>query len=731
MRSEAAVVQVAVPRPLRRTFDYVAPDLRAAVAGVRVRVPFGPSSVVGVVTGRRASPPPSPPPFALKPLDEVLDETPLLSADLIDLAAWLASYYHHPIGDVYATLLPAKARRGAPAKRIDERVWEAVDDAEADDTLSRAPQQRQTFERLRELRRVADAELAAVGVERRHLAALERKGLARASVIAPSALGNAAATPEREASCEDIEPTAAQTAAIDAIVGTLGQPATHLLDGVTGSGKTEVYLRAIAAVLRRGAQALVLVPEIALTPQTLALFKQRFGAATTLHSAVSDAQRFDIWLKCAAGEHKVLIGTRSAVFTPFAKLGIIVVDEEHDASFKQHDGLRYSARDVAVKRGRALSIPVVLGSATPSLDSLENAQRRRYRYLRLPHRAGGASLPAYRIHDVANARLDRGFSPQLHQAIARHLGAGNQVLVFINRRGYAPVLFCPKCTWQAQCRHCDAKLTYHQVPRQLRCHHCDRRQTPPSRCPECGTEELIAVGTGTQRAEEALAEHHPQVPLYRIDRDTTRSTRRLRANLAAVREGSPAILVGTQMLAKGHHFPNMTLVVVLNADAGFLSADFRAPERTAQLIEQVAGRAGRADRPGEVWIQTHDPKNANLTALIQHGYRGFARHERKLRADAGMPPFASLAIIRADGRNADSVTELLNRAAQHLASPGVELLGPAPAPIARRLDRHHGQLLVVAERRTHLHEALTQLEQAELKAPGVRWSIDVDPMDTF
>ena len=725
MRSDAAVVQVAVPRPLRRTFDYAAPDDRPIAPGVRVRVPFGRSSVVGVVTGNRASSP-----HPLKPLDEVLDETPLLSADLIDLAAWLASYYHHPVGDVYATLLPAKARQGAPAKRIDDRVWQAVDDVDADAALSRAPQQRWTFQRLRELGRVADAELAAVGVERRHLTALQRKGLARASVV-PASSRNPVATPEPQTSGEDIEPTAAQAAAIDAIVASLGKPATHLLDGVTGSGKTEVYLRAIAAVLQSGAQALVLVPEIALTPQTLTLFKQRFGTAATLHSAVSDAQRFDIWLKCAAGEHKVLIGTRSAVFTPFANLGIIVVDEEHDASFKQQDGLRYSARDVAVKRGRALSIPVVLGSATPSLDSLENAQRRRYRYLRLPQRAGGASLPAYRIHDVANVRLDRGFSPQLHAAIERHLDAGNQVLVFINRRGYAPVLFCPKCTWQAHCKHCDAKLTYHQTPHQLRCHHCDRRQAPPNRCPECGTEELITVGTGTQRAEEALAERHPQVPLYRIDRDTTRSTRRLQANLAAVREGSPAILVGTQMLAKGHHFPKMTLVVVLNADAGFLSADFRAPERTAQLIEQVAGRAGRADLAGEVWIQTHDPKNANLTALTELGYRGFARHERQLRADAKLPPFGALAIIRADGRSADAVTELLNRAAQELMAPGVELLGPAPAPIARRSDRHHAQLLAVAEHRTPLHEALTRLEQAELKAPGVRWSIDVDPMDTF
>ena len=717
MYTEAAVVQVAVPRPLYRTFDYAAPADRPLRPGVRVRVPFGRTSVVGVVTGSRASSA-----HALKPIDEVLDEVPLLSPDLIDLATWLAAYYHHPIGDVYATLLPAKARRGAVAKGIQEMVWQAADDGHANDRLERAPKQRSTLARLRQLGRVADAEVAAVGLERRHLAALQEKGLVRKTVA--EAVGAVAAI-------ENIQPTPAQTAAIDAIVGSLDEPATHLLDGVTGSGKTEVYLRAIAEVLRRGGQALVLVPEIALTPQTLALLRQRFGAAAALHSAVSDARRFDIWTKCASGDHKVLIGTRSAVLAPFAKLGIIVVDEEHDASFKQHDGLRYSARDVAVKRGRLLSIPVVLGSATPSLDSLENAQRRRYRYSRLPERAGGASLPVYRVQDIGNVRLDRGFSAELHDAVARHLSAGNQVLVFINRRGYAPVLFCPKCTWQAKCGHCDAKLTYHRAPRQLRCHHCDRRQPLPTACPACGTEEPVAVGEGTQRAEEALAERHPCVPLYRIDRDTTRSARQLAADLAAVREGSPAILVGTQMLAKGHHFPKITLVAVLNADAGFLSADFRAPERTAQLIVQVAGRAGRADRPGEVWIQTHDPKNPNLTALIESGYRGFARHERQLRAAANMPPFAALAVIRADSRNAAAATDLLTQAAGLLVAPGVELLGPAPAPIARRADRHHGQLLALAEQRSVLHGALTRLEQAELKAAGVRWSMDVDPMDTF
>ena len=446
---------------------------------------------------------------------------------------------------------------------------------------------------------------------------------------------------------------------------------------------------------------------------------------------MSEAQRFDIWCKCANGVHKVLIGTRSAVFTPFADLGVIVVDEEHDSSFKQGDGLRYSARDVAVKRARMLSIPVVLGSATPSLESLENVRRGRYRYAALKERAGGARMPTFRLLDIRGQRLDRGFSEALHDLVARHLEAQGQVLVFRNRRGYAPVLLCSQCAWRAGCKHCDAKLTYHRVQHQLRCHHCDWRCAVPSRCPSCNGEELIPVGTGTQRLEEALAERHPDVPLYRIDRDTTRSKRRLAADLAAVQSGSPAILVGTQMLAKGHHFPNVTLVAVLDADNGFLSSDFRGPERAAQLIIQVAGRAGRSTRPGEVCIQTFDPDNPNLTALIVDGYAGFAGNERDLRAAAGMPPFAALAVIHADSEDETKGPVLLHRARQLLEDDEVELLGPAPAPIARRADRYRCQLLVLAPRRVHLRRALARLEEDAPTVRGVRMAIDVDPVDTL
>ena len=715
MPHQPAVVQVAVPRPLRRLFDYATTDAPPP-AGARVRVPFGGASVVGVVVGGRDASQ-----HRLKFVQGVLDDEPLLPPDLLALAQWLADYYHHPIGDVFATLLPAKARRGAAAHASEDPFWQPVEDS--DEALLRAPRQRETLARLRQAGGARSSELRGLGIERRHLLALEAKHLARRRTDTP--------TPPTVAYGTARDPNPAQAVAIKAITASLGTAAVHLLDGVTGSGKTEVYMRVIAEVVRAGAQALVLVPEIALTPQTVARFQARFAAVAALHSAASDRDRFDTWLKCRSGVHRVLIGTRSAALAPFANLGLIVVDEEHDGSFKQTEGLRYSARDVAVKRGRMLGVPVVLGSATPSMESLENVRARRYARHRLLERAGGARLPTLRVLDIRGERLDRGFSPALHTAIARHLGAGNQVLVFINRRGYAPVLLCGRCGWRARCDHCDANMAFHRPGRHLRCHQCGAWRETPRRCPACDGMELTLLGTGTQRAEEALRERHPQVPLHRVDRDTTRSVRRLGESLESVREGAPAILVGTQMLAKGHHLPAVTLVAVIDADSGFLAPDFRAPERTAQIIVQVAGRAGRAERPGEVVIQSFDPQNANLQALVRSGYHGFVNSERAARAAAGMPPFAALAVVRAQSKAPESGRVLLGKAADVLASGQVEVLGPAPATVARRADLHRWQLLAMAPRRGLLHRTLRHLEQTAPQVAGVSWSIDVDPLEVL
>lgn len=735
------VVQVAVPRPLRRVFDYSLPaHLHRPNVGARVRVPLGRAEVVGIVTGFRETSA-----HRLKPVINVLDDDGFLVPDLITLADWLSDYYHHPLGEVYATLLPTAARRGAVPEPRWPLSWTAAPGDSA--RLARAPRQRGAFETLQGLGvGVPEQELRALGIDRRTLVALRDKGLVSAAETKPAY--------RVEPSPISLNPE--QQAAVHAIRASIGKRATHLLDGVTSSGKTEVYMRVIANVLDQGGQVLVLVPEIGLTPQTLARFRRRFGAAAALHSAESDNVRLATWMQCRSGDHRILIGTRSAVFAPFADLRLIIVDEEHDTSFKQQEGLRYSARDVALKRAQLLEIPTVLGSATPSLETLANVTRGRYRRNVLKSRAGGASMPQFRVIDIRGRRLRDGLSDTLLQAIRRHLDAGNQVLVFINRRGFAPTCLCAACGWQARCADCDARLTLHESPRALHCHHCDRRYRYPDTCPDCGADTLVHLGTGTQRVDAALREHFPGIPLYRIDRDTARGPTRFAAQLDAIRQGGAAILVGTQILAKGHHLPAVTLVAVVDADNGFLSSDFRAPERTAQNIVQVAGRAGRAERPGEVWIQSYDPDNPNLVALIEHGYAGFAAIQATERRGARLPPYAAMAMLRAESTNARAAVELLRLASDVIrrasdshgrqtsgdrpgtpmgtagdAHPEFELMGPVPAPIARLRNRFRYQYMICARRRGPLHAALSALEAAELAVPNVRWSIDVDPLDTF
>jgi primosomal protein N' (replication factor Y) len=719
------VLRVAVPRPLPQLFDYVTHgEHTVPVPGARVRVPFGRQTLTGIcVAVDPADPHPDP-----KPVQDVLDCGNVFGEELYRLALWLADYYHHPLGETLATVLPAAARKGVDLRIRRKRIWRLT---EARPDLGRAPRQQSLVEHLsRAGGRAAPEELEAAGFSSAVIRGLASKGVLVLEqgppCVAPAELVRNAGP--------DLNPE--QQHAYDLLAARTGRFNPALLDGVTGSGKTEIYLRIIETVRRAGRQVLVLVPEIALTPQTLRRFERRFGAAAGLHSNMTDAQRLDVWLRCRAGEVGILIGTRSAVLTPFRDLGLIVVDEEHDGSLKQQEGLRYSARDVAVKRAKDLNIPLLLGSATPSLESLVNASSGRYQHLHLSHRAGGARMPSFQLLDIRGHRLHDGISDRLQQILRRHLEAGGQALVFLNRRGYSPIYLCPSCGWQAQCRHCEMRMTLHRKPEALICHHCGLRERLPRSCPGCGRENLLAVGLGTQRTEAGLEQMFPDVPLYRIDRDTTRSHRRLEAHLAAIHSGHPAILVGTQMLAKGHHFPNVTLVAVINADSGFLSADFRAPERTAQLIIQVAGRAGRAERPGEVWIQTHQPENPMLRSLIEEGYPGFARRELEHRRSAGLPPFRPMALIRAEGAAAEPVQSFLRQVRDALmttAAPatGLEVLGPATAPVARVADRLRFQLMVMADTRAPLHKALRIITAEPLKATGVRWSVDVDPYDTF
>ena len=707
-----SVVRIAVPVPLQQAFDYAVPaDCPAPAVGARVRVPFGNRTLVGVCIGADPQDAYAEP----KPLLEVLDERSILPGDVQRLAHWLADYYHYPLGEVFAALLPNAALKGAPLRLRTEEIWRRNGRALPD--LSRAARQRALLNFLDHNGGWASGKaIRAAGFTSAMIAALVRKGAIEAG--------------ERHFEAEQPPHlTADQAAAVEDYRQQLDAFSPNLLEGVTGSGKTEVYLRAMADVLSRGCQVLVLVPEIALTPQTLARFRGRYGATDVMHSGLSDQERLNAWLRCRDGQARILIGTRSAVFTPFKQLGLIVVDEEHDASFKQQDRLRYSARDVAVKRAQDLGIPLILGSATPSLESLENVRCGRYRHQRLSRRATGAPMPSMHILDIRGHPLREGLSQPLTARIERHLHAGGQVLVFLNRRGYAPVYLCADCAWQATCSHCDARLTLHRGRGRLACHHCGAERPVVEACPSCGGAHLLAVGAGTERTEAGLRERFPGTSLIRIDRDTARSQRRLEEGLAKIGRGEPGILIGTQMLAKGHDFPHITMVAVVNADAGFLSADFKAPERTAQLLIQVAGRAGRASRPGEVWIQTLQPANPALRRLIEGGYAGFADHELAIRRRAGLPPARHMALIRAAAADPAAPAAFLAKLKAGLPAD-LEVLGPAPAQMQRLANQHRFQLMLLADRRGPLHRGLKAT--TGLAAPrGVRWEIDVDPVDAL
>lgn len=510
-----------------------------------------------------------------------------------------------------------------------------------------------------------------------------------------------------------------------------------LLHGVTGSGKTEVYLQAIMHCVRQGKQALVLVPEISLTPQTVQRFQARFkGSVITLHSGLKDSERFKNWLLASGGEAQVVIGTRSSVFVPMPYLGLIIVDEEHDASFKQQSGFRYNARDVAVMRAYQGQFPIMLGSATPSLESLYNAwHSRRYAYITLPMRAGQAVPPTIHLLDIREQRLTAGMSEQLFSAVDRHLESGGQVLFFLNRRGYAPVLLCHHCGFSMQCPRCDAFLTYHQNKHQLLCHHCDYATRAPKICLKCHQADLMPVGLGTERLEETLHIRFRDKAIIRVDRDTTRKKGSLEALLSQAHANEAPILIGTQMLAKGHHFNNLTMVAIVDADSGLLSTDFRALERLAQLLVQVSGRAGRENKKGEVFIQTHFPEHPMLHTLLKGGYTAFSKELLMQRQIVGLPPYSHLALFRAEDVHEVKIMSFLTELKALLnqyVSPKVTVLGPIEAAMSRRAGKCRAQLLVQSECRRELQTLLTEVmsnDWLKRQRQKIHWSLDVDPVD--
>lgn len=722
--SSATIVKVAMPGPLRTLFDYRADA--PLPAGIRVRVEFGKHVRVGAVmecvneSHHRGS---------LKSVLEVLDEEPVLTPELLALVHRVADYYLHPLGDAVAHALPVALRRGEPLRAVQDTVWQLTGNAPGVDDAPGA-RQRQALRLLADHPTgLTSAELAQFAITS---ASLRRMG-ARGWIESVTRRSMIRTTPPLTLTDE-------QSVAVGSILADTESFHCHLLEGITGSGKTEVYLQVIRKIIDAGRQILVLVPEIGLTPQTESRFRERFGDEVCVsHSGLTDLQRLTAWTQCRRGERRIMIGTRSAVFTSMCNLGLIVVDEEHDPSFKQEEGLRYSARDVAIMRAQAAGCPVILGSATPAFETLNNALRDRYRPCRMLRRATGNPPPPIRLLDIRGRHLDEGLSDELIRLIEEHLERGQQVLVFLNRRGYAPILMCHQCGWTADCPRCDARFTVHREPPGLICHHCETRRAVPATCPECHHPDLDAFGLGTQRTEQTLSRLFPDAPVIRIDRDTVRSRRRLESALAQVRTEAPMILLGTQMLAKGHHFPAVTLVAVVNADAGLFSADFRGPERIAQIVLQVAGRAGRASRPGEVILQTHHPDHPTVAALASGDYHGFALDALEQRRQARLPPYTHMAILRAEAQELRTPMEFLGQLKQRLFQPGeqpeeLEVMGPLPSPMQRKAGRHRCQLVLLSRNRAILRQSLgTLLDAARSHASRrrVRWSIDVDPLDTF
>ncbi|MBM5810798.1 MAG: primosomal protein N' [Gammaproteobacteria bacterium] len=717
------MLQVVFDTPLRRRFDYLPPaDGPVPAPGARVRAPLGRRTAVGVVAA--VADHSELPRSRLKRLTGVLDPAPLWDPVTFALLLWAADYYHHPAGEVLFAAMPAALRAGRPAWQPD-LSWRLSPAGHA--ALATGPR---LGSRQRELLQLVAAGAAAAAITSAGLAATLRD-LARRGWL--ESVEHAPPVPDAGTGSAGPELNAAQAQACAAIATAPGGYAAWLLHGVTGSGKTEVYLRLIERVLTGGGQVLVLVPEIALTPQLLARFRERLPVpVVALHSSLGDGERLAGWRAAASGAAPVVIGTRSAVFTPLPALALVVVDEEHDPSLKQQEGFRYSARDLAVARAQRQGVPVVLGSATPSLESLANVASGRYRRLELPDRTNQAGQPRLSLIDLRHHACRDGIAQPALAAMERHLGAGGQVLVYLNRRGWAPTLFCPGCGWVAPCRACDARLTVHLRAARLRCHHCGAEERLPFACARCGN-EVRPVGEGTERLEATLGELFPGVPLARIDRDVIRRRGDIERALEAVASGRARILLGTQMLTKGHDFPAVTLVVVLSADQGLFGADFRASERLAQQIVQVAGRAGRGDRAGEVLIQSAFPEHPLLVSLITEGYTGFARRALDERRAAGWPPWSHLALLCADGPARDEVYAFL-RAARELApvTGRLRLLGPAPAAMERRAGRHRARLLLESPSRAPLQQLLSRWLPAleGLRRPrGLRWAMDVDPLE--
>ncbi len=732
--------QIAVPAPLFQPLTYAVPEPLAGrmAVGVRCRVPLGRRRVTGFCVALLDRPPEDCPAGEFREVVEVADEAPLFPPSLLGFFQWLADYYCHPIGEVIREALPGGLDRVRVKRVAHVRLLPLPDPHPA---VSLKPSEQRTLDLLRELdagrrpvprpelcRRYASARRALPGLVAAGLVAVEDAEVQRD----PFALA-----PDREDAPPEL--TGEQEQVLSQVLAAMdkGGFAPFLLHGVTGSGKTEVYLRAAARVLARGGQVLVLVPEIALAGQVEAHFHSRFpGRVALLHSGLPPGERFDQWRLVAAGERPVVIGARSAVFAPLARLRLVIVDEEHDPAYKQEDGLRYHARDVALVRGSREGAVVLLGTATPSLASFRNAERGKYRLLVMRHRIEDRPLPEVDVVDMRQElRAAQGslplFSRCLEEAIAATLERDEQVLVFLNRRGFANFMVCRDCGTVVSCRHCQVSLTLHKGAGRLVCHYCGYHLPAATLCPACSGTGLAAVGFGTERLEEELRARFPAAAIGRLDRDSGRDRRRFQALLRRVRDREIDILVGTQMITKGHHFPGVTLVGVVWADAGLGLPDFRAGERTFQLLSQVMGRAGRGERPGRVVVQTIRPDHYALECARRHDYNGFYSQEAALRKALGYPPFARMACLLFEGVDEAATAGAARDAGKMLQEDGgVRVLGPAPAPLARLRGRYRWHLLLQAGTVAALRHACRRVQRrppVACRSRRVRLAVDIDP----
>ena len=725
------IVRVALAVPLPRFFDYLyAPDLTPIVGG-RVLVPFGSQKRVGIVVDLPASSDVAK--EKLKPIIDVLDTESLFNSTTWDWLAWSANYYRAALGDVLFQALPVKLRNGESAVKNDRTFWRITElgkQALESGELKRAKKQIEALSLLL----TQDLEKGNNEISSAIWSALKGKDYVEEIIVPTEQKSWQQALGDNPLVNLDNRLTLNKQQAL-AFSQLLFQEGFNvwLLEGVTGSGKTEIYLQYIEEVLKKGKQVLVLVPEIGLTPQTVRRFQARFNVEIdVLHSNLNDTQRLNVWERARTGQSAIVIGTRSALFTQFSDLGLIILDEEHDGSFKQQDGWRYHARDLGIVLAQKLNIPILLGSATPSLESVNNVQNGKYRHLVLSKRAGNATALRQFVIDLKHQRIQNGLSEPLLQRMQEHLEKGNQVLLFLNRRGFAPVLLCHECGWIDECHHCEKPYTYHQHQRVLRCHHCGAQKTVPMQCGHCGSTHLVTTGLGTEQLEETLRARFPQYNIARIDRDSTARKGKLEGYLEDIQQGKSQILIGTQMLAKGHHFPNVTLVALVNVDNALFSLDFRAEERLAQLYVQVAGRSGRAEKQGEVVLQTHYPDHPLLTTLLEKGYQAFAEETLKLRHNMGLPPFSFQALFKAQCRHSEEAENALSQLASFFYEQkieGLQVLGPIPAPFSKKAGQYRWQLLLQHTSRKQLQSALSRYSPELIKSSQVRLILDVDPLD--